>query len=102
MDTEQLKQIKDSIEELSPGHHLEVLKILKKNNSIVLNENKNGIFVNLTDISLDILLELEKYIKYISLQQTQLNLVENTKKEYEKTFFKDNKEIAPIQVENEG
>ena len=102
MDTEQLKHIKDSIEELSSDHHLEVLKILKKDNSIVLNENKNGIFVNLTDISLDILLELEKYIKYISLQQTQLNLVENTKKEYEKTFFKDNKEIAPIQVENEG
>ena len=101
MDTEQLKQIKDSIEELSSDHHIEVLKILKKDNSIVLNENKNGIFVNLTDISVDIILELEKYIKYISLQQTQLNMVENTKKEYVKTFFKDNKEIPPIEVENE-
>ena len=35
-----LETIKNSIEELDKPHHLEILKILKKNSKVKLNENK--------------------------------------------------------------
>ena len=39
-----LNCLKESIEELSKFHQVEILKILKSDDSITINENKNGIF----------------------------------------------------------
>ena len=46
---------------------------------------------NLSDASLD---ALQEYLKYVSTQQNQLDVVENKKKEYANSFFKNNKEIS--------
>ena len=51
MTNESLSSIKDKIERMPKNNQIEVLKILKKYQNIKLNENKSGIFVNLSFLS---------------------------------------------------
>ena len=82
-----LETIKSKIERMDKKHHIEVLKILKKNASIKLNENKNGVFVNLSFLPKDSVEDLEKYIHYIEDQESSLLTVEYQKREYQNAFF---------------
>jgi len=43
---ESLSAMKDKIERMPKNNQIEILKILKKSQTIKLNENKSGIFVN--------------------------------------------------------
>ena len=45
-----LKLLKDNIEDLDKSYQIQIAKLLHDNN-IILNENKNGIFVNLSEIN---------------------------------------------------
>ena len=47
--TTELKQLKDRIESLNQHHQIQILKIVAENN-VAYTENKNGSFVNLTNI----------------------------------------------------
>jgi hypothetical protein len=85
-----LQGLKESIEKMSKFHQIEILRILSSSNNVCLNENNNGTFVNLTDQSEDIIVELKKYVKYVNEQQSYLSIVENEKSRLEKIF---NKEI---------
>ena len=63
--------------------------------NIIINENKYGIHINLSEISSIILDELMVYIKYVNTQEIYLNNAEKEKEKYKNTFFlKDNKEIT--------
>jgi len=84
-----LETIKSKIEKMDKKHHIEVLKILKKNPAIKLNENKNGVFVNLSFLPKESVEDLEKYIHYIEDQETSLLTVEYQKREYQNAFFVD-------------
>ena len=61
--------------------------------SFFINENKNGVFINLTDLSNDIINDMEKYIDYVSEQKIDLDYIENQKDVLENKYFKDNKEL---------
>jgi len=63
------------------------LRILKKNPAIKLNENKSGIFVNISFLPSDSIEEIDKYVKYVGDQESELNLLENQKQEFKNTFF---------------
>jgi len=76
-----MNKIKQNIEQMSVHHQIEVLRILKKGDKVVINENNNGSFINLNELSPEILKELEKYIQYVNEQQQQLNSVEIKKEE---------------------
>jgi hypothetical protein len=82
-----MNKIKQNIEQMSVHHQIEVLRILKKGDKVVINENNNGSFINLNELSPEILQELEKYIQYVNEQQQQLNSVEIKKEELEHSFF---------------
>lgn len=84
-----LVELKDKIESLSNQHQIDILRILHKHNDIVLNENKNGIFVNLTDIKEEVIKDLVKYVEYVEQQQFELNEIESKKQNIEKDFFTD-------------
>lgn len=93
MNNTELLKIRDQVEKMEKIHQVNILKIFKKHN-IDFTENSNGIFVNMTILNPDILEEINSYISYVNLQQTQLNKVEQDKERYKKEFYKDNKAVA--------
>ena len=80
--------IKERIELMNKHHQIEVLRILKQNSDVVLNENSNGVFVNLTDIDSNVIKKIEDYIRYVENQTNNINVIENKKEVIENTFFK--------------
>lgn len=96
-----MNELKESIESLTKFHQIEILKILHNDSTITLNENKNGIFVNMTNINKSIIDNIRNYLLYVSKQETQLNEVEYKKDVLSTTYFndiKDNKDINSISV----
>ena len=87
-----LNCLKESIECLTKFHQIEILKILKKDISSTLNENNNGIFINLTSIQPDIIQDMKNYLEYVSTQENQLNIVEDKKSILSTTYFNDDKD----------
>jgi hypothetical protein len=87
-----LQSLKESIEKMSKFHQIEILRILSSSTNVCLNENNNGTFVNLTEQSENIIVELKKYVSYVNEQQSYLSIVENEKCRLEKIFSKDNKD----------
>tara|TARA_X000000950_G_C13519737_1_gene499106 strand:+ start:251 stop:568 length:318 start_codon:yes stop_codon:yes gene_type:complete len=92
LDFSYLDKIKNSIEKLDKSHHIEIGIILKKNN-IALNENNNGIFINLTSIPKNIIDQIVQYIDFVKQQEILVDDDEKLKQNLENTYFKNNKEI---------
>ena len=63
-----LEKLRKTIENMDKAHHLEIAQIFK-NNNVSLSENNNGIFINLNDLSDDIILKIEKYINFVNNQE---------------------------------
>ena len=71
---ELLESIKDSIDKMDLKHHIVILKILKSNEKITLNENMNGFYINLSFLPSETVKEIEKYILYIHEQEKSFNI----------------------------
>ena len=84
--TELLEKLKTSIEHLNKHHQIEVLRILSKQ-LCKLNENKSGVYVNLTYISNEVIEELQKYIEYTKQQEETLKTTEYQKEEFKTSLF---------------
>ncbi len=84
--TMELETMKRKIENLSGNHQTEILKILSKN-LCKLNENKNGVFVNMSFLPDHIVEEIKKYIEFISEQESCFDTIEYQKEEYKNSFF---------------
>lgn len=82
-----INTLKNRIENMEKYHQIEILRILNKFDEVKTNENNNGTFVNLTELSLEIIKELEKYTDYVDEQQKLLKKVETEKEQIEQTFF---------------
>jgi len=96
-DYNKLNNIREQIENMTKFNQIEVLRILTKNNNVIINENKYGIHINLSELSHSTLNELVVYIKYVSSQEIYLDNAEKEKEKYKNTFFlKDNKDISTI------
>jgi hypothetical protein len=91
-DYNKLNNIREQIEHMSKFNQIEILRILTKHN-VTINENKYGIHINLSELDINILIELTTYIQYVNTQEIYLNGVEQEKEKYKNTFFlKDNKD----------
>lgn len=84
---ENILKLKDSIENLTLFHQIEILKILKKYDHVILNENKNGVFINLTQIGSEIIEELENYLIHVKNQESHIKVIENEKKKLSDMYF---------------
>ncbi len=92
-DYDSLTIIRDSIEKMNKFNQIEVLKILHNNKSVVINENKYGVHINLSQVNSNIIEELNTFVKYVNTQESYLNDVEKQKETYKNTYFKkDNKD----------
>ena len=72
---------------MNQHHQIEILKIVTQN-EVAYTENKNGSFVNLTNIDDAIVSKMVAYLNYVDEQESQLKEVENQKTELTKQFFK--------------
>ena len=84
--TNYLMKLKDDIERLPVFHQIEILRILQTKNTN-LNENKNGVFINITKLSDETLLQIEEYIEYVNAQEKHLNEAEEQKKMITREYF---------------
>ena len=82
-----LENIKTKIEKMEKHQHIEILKFLKQNPDVVLNENKSGVYVNLSFLPENTVDELTKYVDYIETQENALGFLESQKTNYKNTFF---------------
>jgi len=94
-DYNRINTMREQIENMSKFNQIEILRILTKNKDVIINENKYGIHINLTELSTLMLDELMVYIKYVNTQEIYLNNAEKEKEKYKNTFFlKDNKDMV--------
>jgi hypothetical protein len=82
-----VEELKSKIDQLNKQHHIEILKILKKNTSVTLNENKSGVYVNLSLLPEQSITDIFNYVKYIEEQEAALSSLETQKLDFKNTFF---------------
>ena len=71
-DIDNLKELKNKIMKLQENEYYEILKIIIKNN-FNYSENKNGVFINMTKLSPQIIEELEKMVVFCEKNKIRLN-----------------------------
>ena len=86
-----LISLRDEIEKLDSTHHLEILKILKKN-EVLISENRNGVFLNLNSLGSEIIDLLSVYVNHVKKQEKRLSKDETLKKKYKDVYFNNDNE----------
>lgn len=81
-----MDRMKSRIETMNKLHHIEILKILKKNANVKLNENKHGVFVNLSFLPSEILDEMRTYVAYVDAQDKKIHDMEAQQEECKKNI----------------
>ena len=88
----ELTVMKTKIETLNITRQKEILRILL-DGCVSISENKNGSFINLTNLTDSVISEIEEYLQYIADQDETIAEIEAVKKKFESNYFdKDNKE----------
>ena len=82
-----LESLKTQIEKLEKEQQLEVLKRLHNNQEVKLNENKSGVYINLSFLPTSAVNDIKKHLDYIKDQEQSLKLAESQKQKYVKTYF---------------
>jgi len=85
--SESLLQICKAIEMLEKSSHVGILQILSKKHKHLLNENKNGVHVNLSEVDSEALDEIVEYINYVKFQENNLTVMEEKQETFKQKFF---------------
>ena len=91
----ELENIRKFIDKMSKNQHIEILKILKFRN-VILNENNYGTFVNMSELSTEIIDQIIQYIEYTDNQEINLKKIEHEKGSLKETYFSKECEVATI------
>lgn len=84
----ELESLCSAVELMDAFHQKEILKILSSHTDrVTLNENKNGVLVNLTDVPGDIIKEIDEYITHVNNQEKELGCDEAIKEQLKTDFF---------------
>lgn len=94
--TIELEKLKTRLEKLSKEHQLEILKIFNSASDVKLNENKSGVYVNLSFLPKDIISRLQTYLDYVQDQEKMLLLAESKKEDFVKAYFEPEQDDIPI------
>jgi hypothetical protein len=82
-----LEAMKQKIESMGKNHQLEVLRILKNAPGIKINENKSGVFVNLSFLPELTIHNIRQYVQYVQEQENVLQRIESQKIAFKTEFF---------------
>jgi hypothetical protein len=81
-------EIKDRIDRMSKSQHIELARILIREHHVNYDENKNGIFINMTELTPATMTRIKKFLQYIDLQEENISHVEREMNGLKDTFFK--------------
>ena len=96
-----INNMRDVIENMTKFNQIEILRILTNHKEVIINDNKYGIHINLSELNDTILGELLAYITYVNAQETELNNIEQQKQSYKDIYFvKDNKDNISNNINN--
>ena len=93
----ELESIKHSIEGMDKQDQIEILKMLSKR-LCKLNENKSGVFVNMSYLSDEVLNDMKTYIEYTKEKLTNLATLEYQKEEFKKSLLNEKEDKDNIAV----
>jgi len=79
--------LKSRIDRMSKSQHIEILRILKKNSEVKLNENKSGVFINLSFLPQDTVTAIHEYVKYVEDQENAISSLETQKEVFKNAYF---------------
>lgn len=82
-----LETIRNTIEKMTKFNQVEVLRILNKHQDVILNENRYGIHVNMSDLKEEVLNEVTQYVQYVQAQERTLNQDEKQKEDIKNIYF---------------
>lgn len=92
---ESLNELKKDVESMEKYNQVEILRIMV-NSKTKINENRSGVFVNLSFLDDDVLAKITNYVNYVKEQTSSLNKIEKEKEQYKSTFFSGGDENAPV------
>ncbi len=78
INVQELESLKASIDTMNRANHVEILKILKEND-VKINENKSGVYINMSFIDKEVIEKISTFVKYIEEQEKSLEIVERQK-----------------------
>jgi hypothetical protein len=82
-----LNELKTKIEAMTKIHQIEVLKIITSFSNVTVNENKSGVYINLSYMEPTVIEEIQKYLSFVYEQEQILNPAETEKEDIKNTFF---------------
>jgi hypothetical protein len=82
-----LEELKRKLEGLTKQQHIEILKIIHEICPATLNENKSGIYINMSFLTKDVIERLKLFIEYVQDQENMLKPMESQKEDFKNTFF---------------
>ena len=85
-----LEAINAKIEKLNKKQHIEILRIIMKNDKINISENKNGTFINMNELDDSIITKIIDYLQYIETKEKELNDIEDEKNKLAETMNDNN------------
>jgi len=78
---DELRQLCQKLEGMTKINQVEALRIFHKHKKDIINENKYGIHINVTDVDTHVLKEVEEFIVYVSKQEKALNDMDELQQE---------------------
>jgi hypothetical protein len=82
-----LNQLKTKVEAMTKLHQIEVLKIITSCSNVTVNENKSGVYINLSYMEPTVIEEIQKYLSFVEEQEQMLNPAETEKEDIKNMFF---------------
>ena len=82
-----LQALKNDIEAMNKDNQVKVLKILCSGGKTKINKNKSGVFVNMSYLPEDVLVQMQEFNEFVKQQELELVMHENQKRLLENIFF---------------
>ena len=83
-----LTVMKDRIEQMPKNYQIEIARLLIRSHNIAYDENQNGLFINMGQMTDQVQIAMKQFIDYVDLQEQQLNVTETEKDGLKDIFFK--------------
>lgn len=71
----------ERIESLNSRHHLAIGSILKEEGNIKMNETTNGLMINMSLVSGEVIQKIERFLDFIAKQENSIQAFESQKEE---------------------